>query len=176
MSWKSEISIMVRTLINDLTDTPVYSDDRIEQIVVVAARYAIQEINFISKYTIGIDNISIKPDPTTATSAENTVFIGFVALKAACLCDQSTFRTKAINEGIKTSLGSASLQVAGNLAGYKTILDEGPCAMYQQLKMEYNIGNATAVASVLSPFVGNNFDPRSQLRGSFRTDHINHYS
>lgn len=176
MSWKSEISIIVRTLINDLTDTPVYSDDRIEQIVVVAARYSIQEINFINKYTIGIDNISIKPDPTTTISTEDTVFIGFVALKAACLCDQSTFRTKAINEGIRTSLGSANLQVAGNLAGYKIILDEGPCAMYQQLKMEYNIGNATAVASVLSPFVGNKFDPRSQLRGSFRTDNINNYS
>jgi len=176
MSWKTEIPLIVRTLIGDLSDTPTYSDDRIEQIIAIAARYTIQEINFINKYTIGVVNSTITPDPTSATSAEDTVFIGLVSLKAACLCDQSTFRTKAANEGIRTSLGSANLQVSGNLAGYKTILDEGPCAMYQQLKMEYNIGNATAVASILSPFVGNKFDPRSQLRGSFRTDNINNYT
>ena len=176
MSWQSEVSIIVRTLINDLTDTPTYSDDRIEQIIVVAARYTIQEINFVSQYVINIGNTTITPDPTTEASIEDTVFIGFMALKAACLCDQSTFRTKAVNEGIRTSLGSSSLQVAGNLAGYKIILDQGPCAMYQQLQMEYNIGNATAVASILSPFVGNKFDPRSQIRGSFRTDNINNYT
>jgi hypothetical protein len=94
--------------------------------------------------------------------------VGLLALKAACLLDQSTFRTKAVSEGIRTALGSANLSVAGNLSGYKTLLDIGPCNLYEKLVMEHNISNATAVSAILSPFVGNNFDPQSMLRGSYR--------
>ena len=50
-----------------------------------------------------------------------------------------------------------------DLKGYKEILDKGPCATYEKLRMEYEIGNAqNYINAVLSPFVGNDFDP-SQL-------------
>ena len=57
-------------------------------------------------------------------------------------------------------MGAASVSVAGNLKGYKEILDVGPCAMYEKLRMEYEIGNANGIKAVLGPFVGNNFDAR----------------
>ena len=47
-----------------------------------------------------------------------------MTLKAACFLDQSTFRTKAVNEGIKAGLGAAQVTVQGNLKGFKDILDE----------------------------------------------------
>jgi hypothetical protein len=167
MFWQVEIPIIVRNLINDFENPPTYSDNRINQLAVVAAQYVLGEVNISKTYTIDIINVDIITDPSDPNNRD-VDFIGFIGLKTACLLDQSTFRTKAINEGIKTALGSANLSISGNLDGYKTILDKGPCAMYDQLVLEHNVGNATAVRAVLSPFVGNNFDPRYLLRGGYR--------
>lgn len=160
MYWQIELPIMIRNLINDFESPPTYSDERIQQLVTIAARYVIGEVNLDNEYTIDIVNGSIAPDPCDPNTRD-TDFIGFVALKAACLLDQSTFRTKAVNEGVSAGLGSAKLTVGGNLQGYKTILDVGPCNMYSDLVMDHNIGNINTVRAILSPFVGNNFDPRS---------------
>ena len=176
MSWQNEIPLIIRSLINDLDDNPTYSDSRIQQLSVVAALYVVGDINLSTVYTIDIEGVDISPDPCDSETRD-IVFIGFVALKAACLLDQSTFRTKAALEGIRTSLGSASLAVGGHLAGYKTLIEVGPCSSYASLSLEHNIGNATAVKAILSPFVGNNFDPSLLLRGTFRgQDSTNFYS
>jgi hypothetical protein len=170
MAWQEELTIITRTLINDwcsLNSNPEYTDGRIQQLITVAAKYVVKDVNLTKNYNIDVVNIDIIPDPTDPAGRDDD-FITFVCLKAACMLDQSTFRTKAAMEGIKTSLGSASLSVGGNLAGYKTILDSGPCALYDSLVMSYNVGEATAVRAILSPFVGNNFDPRYLLRGSNR--------
>ncbi len=161
MSWQIELPIIVRTLINDLDVTPTYTDDRLQQTLVVAAQYVNREMNFNNEYTIDLNNLSITPDPTTL-SARDEEFIGFLSLRAACFLDQSTFRTKAAAEGVRTSLGSANIAVAGNLKGYQTLLEVGPCGMYEKLKMEHEIGNIKYVRAVLSPFVGNKFTPDSR--------------
>jgi hypothetical protein len=175
MSWEIEIPLIIRTLINDLDpDSPTYSDDRIKQLAVVAARYVVNEIPFSTQYNLDIVNSTITPDPSD-DATRDVYFISFVSLKSACLLDQSTFRTKAVSEGIRTALGPANLQVAGNLAGYKTLLDVGPCKTYEQSRLEYVAGNTQIIRAVLSPFVGNNFDPRYLLRGAFRSTSTNDF-
>ena len=159
MSWQLELPIIVRTWINDLEDLPTYSDDRLQQVLVVATQYVNREINFSNDYEVSLTNLTITPDPTTLATRDED-FIGFVTLKAACFLDQSTFRTKAANEGIKAGLGAAQITVQGNLKGYKDILDIGPCYMYDKLRMQYEISNANGIEAILGPFVGNNFDPR----------------
>ena len=158
MSWQMEIPIIVRALVNDLSDQPVYSDERIQQTIVIAAQYVEFDVVLDNKYVVNIVNPDIIPDPTTL-DIKDTIFISLVSLKAACIIDQSTFRTKAAMEGIRASLGSASLSVGGSLAGWRTILEEGPCALYAALTEHWDVQNATAIASILSPFVGNHFDP-----------------
>lgn len=159
MAWKEEIPIIVRTWINDLSDTPTYSNDRILQLITVAAQYVSREISFTNSYSVDIVNKEITPDPTTL-GEKDVDFIGFVSLKASCILDQSSLRTKAASEGIRASLGPANLSVNGSLRGYEIILSQGPCYLYDNLKTEYEIGNANIVKAVLSPFVGNNFDAR----------------
>ena len=44
MSWQIELPIIVRTLINDLDVTPTYTDDRLQQTLVVAAQYVNREM------------------------------------------------------------------------------------------------------------------------------------
>lgn len=162
MSWQIEIPLIVRTLISDLSDSPTYTDDRLQQTIVIAASYVQREMNFDTEYNIDLVNLTITPDPAVASTRDED-FIGFSALRAGCFLDQSTFRTKAASEGIRTQLGPANLSVAGNLKGYQMILETGPCAMYDKLKLEYEIGNIKYVKAILSPFVGNKFDPRSLL-------------
>jgi hypothetical protein len=175
MYWEIEIPIIVRNLINDLEAVPVYSDDRINQLAVVSAQYVLGQVNLSTSYTVDIVAKTITPDPS-APDTRDTDFVGFIALKSACLLDQSTFRTKAALEGIRTALGPANLAIAGHLSGYKTIIedDQSPCRLYEQLTLDHNIGNATAVRAILSPFIGNKFDP-SYLRADYSIDHNNIY-
>lgn len=165
MAWETEMTLTVRILINDLEDSPTYSDSRIQQLITVAGTYVQQEANLTKTYNIVVADTTITPDPTTPT--KDDIFVALTCLKSACLLDQSTLRTKAVNEGIRTSLGSASISVQGNLSGYKTIIEMGPCSAYRQLLDNWNIGNATAVQAILSPFVGNAFDPRNFSRGYY---------
>jgi hypothetical protein len=169
MSWKNEIPIIVRTLINDLSETPTYSDERILQVVTVAAKYVQFDVVLDHQYVVNVVNPTITPDPT---ADDDSIFISLVSLKTACIIDQSVLRTKAAAEGIRAALGPASLSVAGSLAGIRMIIEEGPCAAYDQLVSHWDVKEATAIRAVLSPFVGNKFDPRSIQLNPYRSRDI----
>lgn len=158
MAWNNELPIIVRTLINDLSDTPTYSDERLLQTLVVAAKYVQFDVVLDYSYTLDIINPNITPDPTLN---DDSIFISLTCLKAACLIDQSALRTKAALEGIRAALGPAQLSVGGSLAGLKMIIEEGPCAAYDELTSHWDVKEATAIRAILSPFVGNRFDPTS---------------
>lgn len=166
MYWEDELIITIRVLINDLEYTPTYSDDRITQLAVVSAKYVLQDATLANSYLVDVVNETISPDPADPDNRDE-IFLGLIGMKSACLLDHSTYRTKAALEGISTRLGAAALNVGGHLAGYKTLLDNGPCALYDQLILDNNMGNGLAVRAILSPFVGNNFDPQflSAYRG-----------
>jgi hypothetical protein len=158
MSWQIEIPIIVRTLINDWSDEPTYSDERILQVIAVSAKYVQFDIVLNNEYIVNVVNPNISPDPTISN---DSIFISLVSLKAACIIDQSSLRTRAALEGIKASLGPASLTVKGNLEGFIKLLDKGPCAAYEELTSHWDVSQATAVRAILGPFVGNKFDPRA---------------
>lgn len=158
MPWQDEAIPTLRIIINDMdTVSPAYSDIRLEQTLVVAAKLIMQEINFTNIYTVSVENLTISPDPVDTS---DLAYTNMMILKAACLVDFSTFRTKAAMEGIKAVLGPANLQVAGNLAGFNTLLDKGPCATFNQLRNEMLWGDINMVKAILSPFSGNKFDAR----------------
>lgn len=159
MAWDTEIPLIVRSWINDLSDTPTYSDDRVLQLIVVAAQYVINEVEFTQPYTIDIVDKNITPDPTTLAD-KDVNFIGMVSLKASCILDQSTLRTRAASEGIRASLGPANLTVGGSLRGYETILAKGPCSIYEKVRDDFVLGRADFIKAILGPFVGNKFDGR----------------
>ena len=174
MSWQTELTIIVRTLIDDFDSPYQYSDNRIEQVLTVSAKYLQFDINLDYTYNIDVINLTIDPDPV---EINDSIFISLVCLKAACIIDQGTYRTKAAMEGIRSSLGPASVSVAGSLTGWQAIIEHGACGLYDELTSHWDVKNATAVAAVLSPFVGNKFDPRSLLRGAnLRNDGNSMYS
>lgn len=171
MAWQDDLTIIVRTLINDLDSPYEYSDQRIQQVLVVAAKFVQFDVNLDYIYNIDVVNSSITPDPI---ENKDDIFMSLTALKAACIVDQGAFRTKAALEGIKTSLGAANLSIGGSTQGFKDIINHGACALYDELTAHWDVKNASAIAAVLSPFAGNRFDPRSMSRNApYRSDYGN---
>lgn len=165
MAWNIEIPIVVRTLVNDFDEPQQFSDERLLQIICVAAKYVEFDVVLDRKYFVDVANPAMNPDPTE--NERDEIFISLVSLKAACIVDQGVLRSKAAAEGIRASLGSASLTIGNSLSGFLAILDKGSCASYDELVSHWDVKNANAVAAVLSPFVGNSFDPRYMLRNSY---------
>lgn len=172
MAWDTTMVTIVRVLINDL-DGSTYTDARIEQLLVVAAQFVQQELDFDTTYTITIDTPDIDPDPTV-TATKDDAFTNFVTLKAACIADVSTFRTKALLEGVKAVCGPAALSVVGNLKGFQTLLEKGPCAAYEELKQDYIFGNVNNIRAIFSPFVGNDFRPSDNINTNLYDDPRNY--
>lgn len=166
MSWQTEVTVLVRVLINDLGPEYTYSDSRIEQAIVVAAQFIQFDINLDTKYTLDVVNVTMTPDPTLLDPRDD-IFITLLSLKTACIIDQSAYRTKATLEGIRAALGPASLSVGGNLEGWRRILEMGSCATYDELTSHWDVKDAAAVRAVLSPFIGNKFDPRNLNNPSY---------
>lgn len=170
MSWQTELTTMVRTLINDAVKPYQFSDSRIIQTILVASKYLQFDIVLDHEYKIDVIEQTITPDPT---DDDDEIFIMLATLKAACLVDQGTLRTKAAMEGVRAGLGPANLSVAGAAAGWALILEHGPCKLYDDLIEHWDVANASAIAAVLGPFSGNKFDPELQqhmrVRNSDRT-------
>jgi hypothetical protein len=159
MAWQPELTTMVRTLINDAIEPYQFSDERIIQTVLVAGKYVQFDVVLDHSYTVDVVNLTITPDPT---DDNDEIFIILTSLKAACLVDQGTLRTKAAMEGVRAALGPASLSVGGAAAGWEMILKHGPCKLYDDLVEHWDVSNASAIAAVLGPFSGNKFDPEFQ--------------
>jgi len=85
MAWQNELTIITRTLINDWKTPYEYSDQRIQQVLTVAAKFLQFDINLDYAYVIDVVNNNISPDPTTNNDA---IFISLCSLKAACIIDQ----------------------------------------------------------------------------------------
>jgi len=166
MAWETDLVTMLRNVIFDVDSTDyTYSDNRLKEMLVVSAHLVTQEIAFDTDYTITISTTGISPDPTDSTDANSVAFRNFLVLKAACLADQSSLRTKALSAGVSARLGPAAITTNPSVRGFDLLMKEGPCASYADLKWEYEIGNAKAIRAILSPFVGNTFDPSSLGRG-----------
>jgi hypothetical protein len=164
MAWNTTMVTMTRVLISDLATPYKYSDERLEQLIVVAAKYVQQDIYGFTDYTVTIDTPDISPDPTVGND-KNDAFVNFTVLKAACIADQSTFRSEALKEGIRVNCGPAAIAVGGRLKGFQTLLEMGPCAAYDEMRTDYIFGNIS-IQAILTPFVSNDFDPSNLLHRS----------
>lgn len=158
MSWECEIVTMLRFLINDTEQPQVYSDTRLESIILLSANYVQFDASWPTAYVIDMENATMTPDPTDPAHRDND-FISFLVLKAGCFVDQSTARTKALAEGIKAVCGPAALTVTGNLYGFLKMLEVGPCNSYEVALKQFLYGDVRNIRAIMSPFVSNTFYP-----------------
>lgn len=161
--WQDTAIPIVRTLLNDAScGTTTYSETRLEELCIAAAHFNVQELPFSIDYTVSIPNGSISPDPES-----DVEFINFMVLRAACIADQGLFRERALMAGIEARCGPAILKTMQHVAGFQTLLTEGPCKTFEELKQDFIFGNTDMIRAVLSPFIGNEFQPDT---GYYYTD------
>jgi hypothetical protein len=147
---------MLRYTIGDYSSDKKYSDDELNSLLALAAGQVLQDIDTNNiNYDVNPISSEMTPDPI---EIGDTSMSNFVVLKAACISDEWEARYKAISEGILASCQKATMSTKSNKA-IKLLLEEGPCYVYENLKMEYYIGNVGVISTIFSPFVSNEFQP-----------------
>ena len=64
MAWQNEMVRIVRHLINDLDSSNyTFTDDRMEESILVSAQLLLKEVDFDNTYTIDTDALDMSPAP-----------------------------------------------------------------------------------------------------------------
>ena len=150
MAWQNEMVRIVRHLINDLDSSNyTFTDDRLEESVLVAAQLLLKEVDFDNTYTIDTDALDMSPDPTTLTTKDDA-FINLASLKAACIILGSEVRTNALN-AIVVKDGPSSIDMRGITSGLHVIYKD-MCNKYDHYIMQWKAGNSITGQAILSPY------------------------
>jgi hypothetical protein len=150
--WEIELVEMLRIFINDLSDTPTYSNDRLRRVLVTAAHIVAKDgMNFSYDFAVDISKQSISPDPV-ADATKDSNFINLVAAKAACMITSGEMRD-AIKQGVSVRDGSFSVDLKGKASGYLEMAKTDWCALYTQMKEQYQMGLVGDIgAAITGPF------------------------
>lgn len=150
MSWRSQIPLMVRHLINDLDQSNYkYSDERIETSILVSAQMLSIETDFSTSYSIDIANGELSPDPTDVNAKDNA-FINLSALKTACIIVGSELKTEASN-AISIKDGPSAIDLRG-VASTLSVLYKDLSDKYNKLLLDYRAGGSIAGHAILGPY------------------------
>lgn len=150
MAWTDDMTTILRVLVADPAST-TYTDDTLQQTLVVAAFQVIQQVTFDQAYTLSISNVTIVPDPTL-TATQDDSFVNLVTLKAACIVDRGAAITAA-NQAIFVRDGSSTIDLREILKGKLALLAKGWCAVYEEARLEFLTNKqSVAGAAVMTPF------------------------
>lgn len=160
MVWTNEIVRIVRFLINDITSA-TYSDDRLEETILVAAQLLLDTMDFNNTYTVDVDTAVLSPDPTTLTTKDN-MFINALALKTACIVLGSEVKTLAaqnyrIKDGPSSIDSTMAYQATHQL--YKDLCDK-----LEKFLFDYRAGNSIAGQAILTPYTYEGLPEDTPLR------------
>jgi hypothetical protein len=154
MAWQNELVIIIRHIVDDLDrGNYQFSDDRIEEAILVAAQLIRKEMDFSINYLIDVDNRVLSPDPTTTPvdgSLKDDDFIALCCLRAGILFTGSQLKTYSLR-AIALRDGPSSLDLRGVVAGLKALHDDLN-EKYEQAKMEYETGKRGVGQAILSPY------------------------
>lgn len=164
MSWQNDSQLMLRTMLNDAgCGESRYTTQRLEELLITAAYFLPTEINFKTSYSIAISTYAITPNPDDQSDGDDLV--AFMVLKAACLADEGNFRNAALLQGVSARVGPAQINTSSYGSHLSTLLTEGPCKSFEELKKIYNFnyGGKKIIRAVMSPFAANDYNARNRL-------------
>jgi len=149
MPWQNEMTLIVRHLVNDLDSTNyTFSDDRLEESILVSSQLSILEIDFEQTYTIDVDSSSLSPDPTTSSDKDDS-FINLVSLKTAQMLLGSELKTHSLN-AISLRDGPSSIDLRGIVSGLKILFDDIN-KRYEEAVTQYKL-NGVVGQAILGPY------------------------
>lgn len=151
MAWDEEMNIITRALVNDM-DSTKFTDDRLNQAILVAIRFVQADLDFPIDYVVDIVNERVTPDPTvTAYRDEN--LINLATIKTACIIDRGA-AASAADQAIRVKDGASEVDLRSTFQAKLDLIKLGWCAVYEDMKTEYAYARTGQVigAAVMSPF------------------------
>ncbi len=147
MSWNTDLVLMLRVIVSDITEPQTYTDTYLERVLVASAIMVDADIPFGTTYTYDISALTISPDPVIKS---DSAFMSLVPLKAACLLTMGEFKS-ALGQGIKVRDGDSAIDTSVSFKGYRDILELGPCKAYEKLRWSL-MASGGAGKAVLGPY------------------------
>ena len=151
MAWQTEMTTLLRYVINDSESPQEFSDARLQRLIVSSAQLTLGVVDFPKTYIVDVAASGITPDPTGDT--RDNGFINLVILKAACLLATGDYR-KSANKGLIVRDGPSSID-ARSLVQSKRELMESLCKDYNEAEFEFRLGNSNAGEAILGPHRSN---------------------
>ena len=153
MPWKTDLVLMLRSMIGDL-DRAKFTDERLKQILVVGAYNS-------TSYTVDVAKVSISPDPI---SESDTDFSTLTVYKSACILLGSEVKTESAN-AISIKDGPSAIDLRGVTANLTNLYND-LCAKYGALLNSYQYNNTLVGQAVLGPY-----SPGSMVINSNQSDY-----
>lgn len=129
MAWDDDIPMMIRALINDDPDAPLYDDDTLLRMILVQAMRLDIKLRFPAGYAVSLSNETIRPDPTSAASYDKA-FVVLVSYASAVAIISAEVRDMT-RQGIDVQDGDSRISLKRDpaslglmLAAYKKDLDD----------------------------------------------------
>ena len=160
MPWKTDLVLMLRSIIGDL-DRAKFTDERLKQILVVGAYNVTNDADFSTSYTVDVAKVSISPDPI---SESDTDFSTLTVYKSACILLGSEVKTEASN-AISIKDGPSAIDLRGVTANLTNLYND-LCAKYDALLKTYQYNNTLVGQAVLGPY-----SPGSMVINSNQSDY-----
>tara|TARA_Y100000401_G_C8321727_1_gene225701 strand:- start:347 stop:856 length:510 start_codon:yes stop_codon:yes gene_type:complete len=149
MAWQNEMTVIVRHLVNDLNSSDyTFTDDRLEEAILVSAQLSALEIDFENSYTIDVDSLTLTPDPTDSSNKDDS-FINLVSLKTSQMLLSSELKTHSLN-AISLRDGPSALDLRGIVTGLKILFDDIN-RRYEEAKTQYKLDGVVGEA-ILGPY------------------------
>jgi hypothetical protein len=172
MSWQSEISTILRYLINDVDfNNYKYTDSRIETTILVASQLVTFDTSFRNEYSIDIANGALSPDPTESNTRDNA-FINLVAFRSACVILGSEVKTEASNS-ISIKDGPSAIDLRGVSMTLNELYKDF-CSKYDDLLRDYKEDErSVAGQAILGPYSpGSEYISRNHSNYDFRNGYF----
>ena len=137
MTWQTEMTPILRYLINDLDSSNyTYADSRLQQCLLVGAQLVSTELTFNKAYEINVAASSLSPDPTAVP--RDDAFINLVCFKSAVVVYGGELRL-AGGKSLKVVDGPSQIDTTAMYGNYSKLYQQA-IDDYNRAKLNYTVG------------------------------------
>ena len=166
--WEDTMVITLRAIIDDLGEDPVYSEDRLKQLLVASAVIVSNVLDFNIDYSIDVRNVTISPDPSTDNS-----FVSLVVLKAACFLAMAEQKRKAA-AGLSFKDGPSNIDGRGAADATAKWTDR-VCKDYSAAELAARVGNMAVGQAIVGPYRFDGSSSQHDSRPYRNSDNVGDY-
>lgn len=143
--WQDTIVLTLRTIIDDMGDSPRYSDESLQSIILVSALMLTRSMTFSNTYSVNIGTRTITPDP-----GSDNDFIVLCAMKAACQISMADTRKKSERSMIVKD-GPSNIDTRPSAEATSKWSDR-VCSDFNKAEIQFRIGNGTLGRAIIGPY------------------------